>query len=342
MEPQPTPPPTQVEATRASVAGAVVLVTDLANKTLAVKEGETFLYSDTEGNLDDRKDFGRGLYHRDTRFLSHFMMRLSGRDPVLLSSSSERAYMAHVDLTNPDLYEGDELAVPQQTLNIRRIRAINGRLFERVRVKNYNPYPVSVDVDFSLGADFADIFEVRGMARETTGSYSPPVTEGRPMTNRDRMAIHATDKACAGCHTLVDPIGYGFEKFDAIGQRRDKLKLTFGQTFGEAKRGEQKVSTVELDLDTTGRVAGIPNSAFTSPKELGAVLAASPQCQECVVKQYFRYVSGRTETPADRPLIRSVLEDFRKADFRFKEMIISMMRAREFPGQGGARVAGNR
>ena len=63
----------------------------------------------------------------------------------------------------------------------------------------------------------------------------PPVTEAQPMTNRDRMAMHATSKACAGCHNLVDPIGFGFEKFDAIGQRRDKLKLTFGESF----RGEQ-------------------------------------------------------------------------------------------------------
>ena len=96
-------------------------------------------------------------------------MTVSGRDPVLLSSSSERAYMSHVDLTNPDLYEGDEIAVPQQTLNIRRIRAINGRLFERVRVKNYNAHAVSLDLEFSLAADFADIFEVRGMAREQHG-----------------------------------------------------------------------------------------------------------------------------------------------------------------------------
>jgi hypothetical protein len=170
----------------------------------------------------------------------------------------------------------------------------------------------------------------------------PPVTESKPMTNRDRLAMHTTMKTCAGCHNLIDPIGFGFEKYDAIGQQRDKLKLTFGQTFGEAKRGERKVSTVELDLDTTGQVAGIPNSAFATPKELGAVLAASPQCQECVVKQYFRYVSGRTETSGDRPMIRSVLDDFRKSGFHFQEMIISMMRAREFPGQGGANVASNR
>jgi len=167
----------QEDAPRQQVAGVPVLVTDLANKTLAVKEGETFLYS--EGNLDDRKDFGLGLYHRDTRFLSHFLMRLSGREPVLLSSSSQRSYMAFVDLTNLDLYEGEEPVVRQQTLNIRRIRAIDGRLFERVRVKNYNPHPVAVDVEFSFGADFADIFEVRGMARETTGDFEPPRAEGR-------------------------------------------------------------------------------------------------------------------------------------------------------------------
>jgi glycogen debranching enzyme len=152
-----------------SRAGAPVLVTDLASKTLAVKEGETFLYCDLEGNLDHGGDYGLGLYHRDTRYLSQFRMTISGRDPVLLSSSSERAYMSHVDLTNPDLYEGDEIAVPQQTLNIRRIRAINGRMFERVRVKNYNGHAVSLDLAFSLGADFADIFEVRGMMRDDDG-----------------------------------------------------------------------------------------------------------------------------------------------------------------------------
>src|SRR6266550_4470064 len=174
MDPEPERLPTDDDAARSAQDVVPVLVTDLGNKTLAVKEGETFLYSDTEGNLDDRKDYGLGLYHKDTRFLSHFVMKLSGREPVLLSSSSERAYMAHVDLTNPALYEGDELAVPQQTLNIRRIRAINGRLFERVRVKNYNAYAVSLDLEFSFAADFSDIFEVRGMTLDTRGVVETP------------------------------------------------------------------------------------------------------------------------------------------------------------------------
>jgi glycogen debranching enzyme len=174
-EPDPRPAPD-----RPVEGAAPVLITDLASKTLAVKEGETFLYSDLEGNLDHGGDYGLGLYSKDTRFLSHFRMTVSGRDPVLLSSSSERAYMSYVDLTNPDLYEGDMLTVPQQTLNIRRIRAINGRLFERVRVKNYNAFAVAIDLEFVFGADFADIFEVRGMLQE---QHSPPedpaVVDGR-------------------------------------------------------------------------------------------------------------------------------------------------------------------
>ena len=160
--------------------GVPVLVTDLASRTLAVKEGDLFLYSDTQGNLsDDHRDFGLGFYYKDTRFLSHFTMKIAGRDPVLLSSSAERAYMSHVDLTNPDLYEWGVLSVPQQTLNIRRIRAINGRLYERVRVKNYNSHPTTLDVEFTFGADYADIFEVRGMVPDGHGEFEPPFAEGQ-------------------------------------------------------------------------------------------------------------------------------------------------------------------
>ncbi|TMK83074.1 MAG: hypothetical protein E6G44_12470 [Actinobacteria bacterium] len=92
VEPERAPEPQTL--TQASAESVPPLLTDFASKVLAVKEGETFLYSDVAGNLDDRREFGHGLYHRDTRFLSHFRMQLSGRDPVLLSSSAERAYMS--------------------------------------------------------------------------------------------------------------------------------------------------------------------------------------------------------------------------------------------------------
>ena len=49
------------------------------------------------------------------------------------------------------------------------------------------------------------------------------------------------------------------------------------------------------------------------------------------MKQYFRFQAGRSETAADRPLIRFVTDDFRNSGFRFKELILSLVLFREFP-----------
>jgi hypothetical protein len=169
----------------------------------------------------------------------------------------------------------------------------------------------------------------------------PPVTEARPQTNRDRMLEHATNPSCATCHKLIDPIGFGLERFDAIGAKRETFQLQFALPREEGRR-RGEVKTVDLEIDPGGYVAGLSGSEFTSPSQLGAVLAASEQCQECVVKQYFRYTFGRMETPADRPLIRKVLDAFRNSDNRFKELIVSLMRERALSDSGeAAHVASN-
>ena len=171
----------------------------------------------------------------------------------------------------------------------------------------------------------------------------PPVTEARPQTNRDRMSEHATNPSCATCHKLIDPIGFGLEKFDAVGAKREKFLLQFIAARGEGKGKRTPPKTVELDIDGRGYVTGIPDSQFSSPAELGSVLAKSSLCQECVVKQYFRYISGRLETPADRPVLRKLLDDFRNSQFRFKELIVSLLLEREFPKpEGTVHVATDR
>jgi len=78
----------------------------------------------------------------------------------------------------------------------------------------------------------------------------PPVTEAKPQTNRDRMTEHATNATCATCHKLIDPIGFGLEKFDAVGAKRDKFTLDFTPARGEGRRGPRK--TMDLDIDATG------------------------------------------------------------------------------------------
>ena len=164
----------------------------------------------------------------------------------------------------------------------------------------------------------------------------PPIEEAKPVTNRERLAMHANNQMCAGCHNLTDPIGFGFEKFDAIGMRREKLKLLFYPNLTGAAGRRAKPKEVELELDTKGSVAGIQGSDFQSPRELGALLAKTPQCQECIVKQVFRYMAGRLDTPADRPVLNRALDAFRKSDFHFQELMIALIKAREFPDTGRA------
>jgi hypothetical protein len=162
----------------------------------------------------------------------------------------------------------------------------------------------------------------------------PPVSAAKPQTNRDRLAMHLNNDSCASCHSLIDPIGFGLEKFDAIGQRREKLKLTFHETGHKADPEKETAKPVELDLNTEGMVAGIKDSRFTSPRELGNILSVSTQCQECVAKQLFRYATGRKDTPADRPVIRAAFETFQSSGFRFQELMIALMKWTTFaPGE---------
>jgi len=161
----------------------------------------------------------------------------------------------------------------------------------------------------------------------TVDTNLPPEDEAKPLTNRQRLAAHTNNSVCASCHSLIDPIGFGLEKFDAIGMRREQHKLLFYPA-GHANR-RAKPKEVLLPLDTTARVAGVADSEFSSAAQLGQLLARTPQCQECIVKQVFRYLAGRPETPADRPVLNRALEDFRKSDFHFKQILISLTAARE-------------
>ena len=156
----------------------------------------------------------------------------------------------------------------------------------------------------------------------------PPLSAEMPQTIRERLGEHVSNPTCASCHNLIDPIGFGLEKFDAIGRRQEKAKATIMPAHMEK---DKRPITVELAIDSSGRIAGIAESDFSSPRELGAVLAASAQCQECLVKQLFRYQSGRLETPADRAVIRRSFEDFRDSHFRFQSLIIALAKWSEFP-----------
>ncbi len=59
-------------------------------------------------------------------------------------------------------------------------------------------------------------------------SVLPEIAEDKPMNNRQRLEVHLNSEACASCHRLVDPIGYAFEQYDAIGSFHEKVQFQFG------------------------------------------------------------------------------------------------------------------
>jgi hypothetical protein len=161
----------------------------------------------------------------------------------------------------------------------------------------------------------------------------PAVTENAPLTNRQRLDVHLNSEACANCHRLIDPIGLGFEQYSAIGVFQPKMQLQFGSRRGGDNQGRQP-TTIELDLDTTGYIQGIENSEFHTPKELGRLLAASPACQKCIVKQLFRYAMGRQETREDQPALDRMLAKFRDSGFRFRELVVALVTSDLFLQRG--------
>jgi hypothetical protein len=160
-------------------------------------------------------------------------------------------------------------------------------------------------------------------------SSLPPLSSARPQTTRQRLQEHVSNPACSGCHKMMDPIGFGFEQFDAIGQLRQKEKITF---FPVRETRNDKPVTVELPLDPTGTVSGIADSDFVGPAALGRILASSAQCQECVVKQLFRYAHGRRETAADAGTIQRGWRAFQASRFRLTELMIFLAGELAFPG----------
>jgi hypothetical protein len=152
-----------------------------------------------------------------------------------------------------------------------------------------------------------------------------PSSTDKPMTNRERLGVHLTNKSCSSCHTLVDPIGFGLEGFDNIGRQRAQLTIRSQEKRDPVTRKVVPAKEVKLDLDTTGYVQGVADSGFSNAAELGNILAQDPTCQRCVVKQIFRYATGRHEAEADRPELDRLYGVFKDSQFRFRQLLFALV-----------------
>lgn len=101
------------------------------------------------------------------------------------------------------------------------------------------------------------------------------------LTTRETFTEHSSNVACRGCHQLIDPVGFGFEHFDAVGRWRDT----------ENGHPVDSSATIIATLDVDGDYAGAA--------EMGQALAQSEHAHRCVTMQFFRFAYGRGEAGVD-------------------------------------------
>lgn len=151
---------------------------EAAGDLLTIKHGAVFVCSARDGDIDPGVTSGHGLYFQDTRHLSELKLTLGSKDLLLLSASADAGFEAFAELTNPRLGDAKD-AIDQMTLNVRRRRFISDRVYEQVVVRNHSAGRIHTRLELSIDADFADMFEVRGVRyRKTRGHALVPKRDG--------------------------------------------------------------------------------------------------------------------------------------------------------------------
>ena len=127
----------------------------------------------------------------------------------------------------------------------------------------------------------------------------------------DRYEEHRASDSCAGCHSQMDPIGFGLERFDVAGRYRD-----------------HDDGLPECAIDGQGEVVGY--GTFNGPAELAQLLLDEGLVQGCVVDQLGQFALGRTPTAADRPLLDALEASFAGNDYAFDELLIAYVASEGF------------
>ncbi|MBY0273822.1 DUF1592 domain-containing protein, partial [Candidatus Binatia bacterium] len=138
-------------------------------------------------------------------------------------------------------------------------------------------------------------------------------------TARDRLQAHVSSPACAGCHTLMDPLGLALEKMDGIGIERT------------TENGQP--------IDPSGEVDG---AAFDDAPGLGARLAEHPRLSPCLAESLFRYALGREPASGERDLLAWLQERFADSGYRLRPLLRHLVLSDAFRTTSGPREVATR
>jgi len=131
------------------------------------------------------------------------------------------------------------------------------------------------------------------------------------LTTRQRFGQHSADPTCSGCHEQMDPLGLGFEHFDAVGRWR--------------------ATENDLPIDATGKlVRSDVDGDFDGAAALADKLAGSEQVADCMMKEWARFSFGRSETVDDACTLEHTKEKFAAADHDIKQLVLALTQTDAF------------
>ncbi|KYF70586.1 DUF1592 domain-containing protein [Sorangium cellulosum] len=138
----------------------------------------------------------------------------------------------------------------------------------------------------------------------------PPMVDPTK-TTREQFSQHVSDPGCRSCHALLDPIGFGFEHYDALGRWRD------------AENG--------IPVDASGELTQTDvDGPFDGAVELAHRLAESEQVRACVVKQWFRFGQGRAEQGEDACSLSQATQAFEASGYNIKALLVALTQTDAF------------
>ncbi len=153
-------------------AAFTITATQPSRPPRALKYGDTFVVLDSRGDIGSASGNSGGLFHEDTRHLSRLELLVNDGPPLLLGSNLRDDNSAFsVDLTNPDLIDGQRIVMEKDRVHIlRTIFLWRDTAYQRLGVRNYGDQAIDLRLSILFENDFADLFEVRGSHRDRRGS----------------------------------------------------------------------------------------------------------------------------------------------------------------------------
>lgn len=139
-------------------------------------------------------------------------------------------------------------------------------------------------------------------------------------TARERYTKHSANDTCAGCHRLLDPMGFPFENYDAVGLYRATERWTDKDTG----------MVYDTPIDASGAVPGVTGAAKNAV-ELSRLLATSPMIGTCFASHWMQFGYGRSvDSTADACNLQSVQDTFKGTGYNVKELLLALTQADAF------------